>query len=105
MKLTDEEGADQGEIKFTIDKQVLATKNAQDRQPDQGKAETEHQASSDENDQELQKPVAVKSEKEVFFEETFDKFDVGNKGELNLEESKDFINLMVKTFIKDKTNK
>lgn len=105
MKLTDEEGADQGEIKFTIDKQLLATKNIQDQQPDPSKTETEQQASSDENDQESIKPIAVKSEKEVFFEETFDKFDVGNKGELNLEESKNFINLMVKTFITDKTKK
>ena len=47
----------------------------------------------------------MKSDKEVFFEETFAQFDIGNKGELNLQESKNFINLMLKTFFKDKSGK
>ena len=34
LKITDEAGADQGEIKFTIDKQPLASKNAEDEQMD-----------------------------------------------------------------------
>ena len=39
----------------------------------------------------------------MFVEKAFEEFDISNTGDLNIDESKAFINKMVKTFVNDET--